>query len=46
LQNGYGSLNSTVSSWGAGVLFDPESGKWVMMVDEMNNNCGLGTWGE
>lgn len=42
---GFGSLSSPVSSWGAGAAFDPASGKYVMMVDEMSLGCGLETWG-
>ena len=46
LQNGFGHLGSNRSSWGAGVLQDPASKKWIMQVDEMNMGCGLGTWGQ
>eukprot|EP00040_Diaphanoeca_grandis_P012962 m.65577 g.65577 ORF g.65577 m.65577 type:complete len:429 (-) comp23576_c0_seq1:171-1457(-) len=44
LQNGYGSLNSTTSSWGGGVIQDPSTGKFIMFVSEMNMHCGLSTW--
>lgn len=46
LQNGFGHLGSNRSSWGAGVIQDPASKKWIMQVDEMNMGCGLGTWGQ
>lgn len=46
LQNGFGHLGSNRSSWGAGVIQDPVSKKWIMQVDEMNMGCGLGTWGQ
>jgi hypothetical protein len=43
--DGYGYLGSNTSSWGAGVVFDPTSNSYVMFNDEMNNHCGLQTWG-
>ena len=45
LRNGYSSLGANISSWGAGVAFDPASMQYVMFNDEMNEHCGLGTWG-
>ena len=38
---GYGSMNSSVSSWGGGVSRDPGSGKYYLFAAEMNLNCGL-----
>jgi hypothetical protein len=45
LNSGFGSMNSSSSSWGGQVQHDPKTGKWVMHVAEMGHQCGLGTWG-
>ncbi|CAK0893369.1 unnamed protein product [Prorocentrum cordatum] len=40
---GYGAVNSSTSSWGAGVVYDP-IGKKFVMIEEMDMGCGLQTW--
>ncbi|CAK0896503.1 unnamed protein product, partial [Prorocentrum cordatum] len=41
---GYGAINSSTSSWGAGVVYDPVGKRFVMIAEEMDMGCGLQTW--
>lgn len=39
-----GGIGGRTSSWGAGISRDPTTGVYVMYVDEITRNCGLGVW--
>ena len=43
-ENGYGGRGSNHSSWGGGAVWDPVIKRYVMVVDEFSNGCGLLTW--
>lgn len=44
--SGYQYLSeSNISSWGGSVQYDYNSGKYIMLVAELANHCGIDSWG-